>query len=298
MRNPAGGVISVSALPISSGAPCDLAPGLCLQPVTMGRQQVTATNSAHKLCGEGAANGNFVIMELICFVAGRVQGFSRFCALQPSRTRYSGLVSSREQDATGQRPHETGETQPLFTIGYGARTLEELIATLQANRVEFLIDVRTSPYSKFKPEFAKEVLQIRLERAGIRYLFMGDTLGGQPREEACQTDGKVDYDKVRAQPFFKAGIERLRKAFEQNRRAALMCSEGRPEQCHRSKLIGEALATAGIPVCHIDEDGALLTQTQVIDRLTRGQMDLFGQPSFTSRKRYGPRENGNENSRP
>ena len=39
-----------------------------------------------------------------------------------------------------------------------------------------------------------------------------------------------------------------------------MCSEGRPEQCHRSKLIGEALAAAGIPVCHIDEDGGLLTQ--------------------------------------
>ena len=69
-----------------------------------------------------------------------------------------------------------------------------------------------------------------------------------------------------------------------------MCSEGRPEQCHSSKLIGEALSAAGIPVCHIDEDGALFSQTEVIDRLTRGQLDLFGQPSFTSRKRYGPRE--------
>jgi uncharacterized protein (DUF488 family) len=99
----------------------------------------------------------------------------------------------------------------------------------------------------------------------------------------------VDYDKVRAQPFFQSGIERLRKALEQQRRAALMCSEGRPEQCHRSKLIGEALAAAGIPVCHIDEDGGLLTQAEVIVRLTKGQMDLFGQASFTSRKRYAPR---------
>jgi uncharacterized protein (DUF488 family) len=75
-----------------------------------------------------------------------------------------------------------------------------------------------------------------------------------------------------------------------------MCSEGRPEQCHRSKLIGEALATAGIHVCHIDETGQLLTQQQVIDRLTRGQLDLFGPTTFTSRKRYGPIKDEDEPS--
>jgi uncharacterized protein (DUF488 family) len=179
---------------------------------------------------------------------------------------------------------------PLFTIGYGSRSLDQLIAALKSNGIEFLLDVRSSPYSKFKPEFSKEVLQLRLEHAQIRYMFLGDTLGGQPKDPVCHTDGKVDYDKVRLQPFFHEGIARLRKAFERQRPVALMCSEGRPEQCHRSKLIGEALAVAGIPVCHIDEDGARLTQTQVIDRLTHGQMDLFGQVSFTSRKRYGPRE--------
>ena len=190
----------------------------------------------------------------------------------------------------------SGERPPLYTIGYGARTLDEFLAALAANRIEFLIDVRTAPYSKFKQEFSKELLQHHVERAGIRYLFMGDTIGGQPKDPACHTDGKVDYDKVRAQPFFQAGIERLKKAFESRRRVALMCSEGRPEQCHRSKLIGEALAMAGVPVSHIDEDGQLLTQTQVIDRLTKGQMDLFGQTSFTSRKRYAPVDEGEDSN--
>jgi uncharacterized protein (DUF488 family) len=187
-----------------------------------------------------------------------------------------------------------GSHPPLYTIGYGARTLDEFLAALIANGIEYLIDVRTAPYSKFKPEFSKELLQHHVERAGIRYLFMGDTLGGQPRDPACHTDGKVDYDKVRAQPFFQAGLERLHRAFEQQRRVALMCSEGRPEQCHRSKLIGETLAAAGVPLRHIDEDGQLLTQTQVIDRLTQGQLNLFGPASFTSRKRYGPREDERE----
>ena len=184
----------------------------------------------------------------------------------------------------------------LFTVGYGARTLEEFLAVLKTNAIEYLIDVRTAPYSKFKPEFSKDLLQYHVERAGIHYLFMGDALGGQPKDPACHTDGKVDYDKVRAQPWFQKGIERLRKAFEQQHRVALMCSEGRPEQCHRSKLLGEALAAAGIPVGHIDDDGGLLTQAQVIQRLTQGQMDLFGQASFTSRKRYAPRGDAEQES--
>lgn len=178
----------------------------------------------------------------------------------------------------------------LYTIGYGARTVDEFIATLRTHGIEYLVDVRTAPYSKFKPEFSQDLLRHHLERQGLRYLFMGDTLGGQPKDPACLTEGKVDYDKVRVQPFFQAGLERLKKAFEQRRRLALMCSEGRPEQCHRSKLIGEALAAVGISVRHIDEDGQVLTQSQVIDRLTQGQLDLFGAPSFTSRKRYGAKD--------
>ena len=201
--------------------------------------------------------------------------------------RCSVVAGSEQQPAA--MPADPGSMHSLFTVGYGARTLEEFMAALKANRIEYLIDVRTAPYSKFKPEFSKDLLQYHIERAGIHYVFMGDALGGQPKDPACHTDGKVDYDKVRAQPWFQNGIERLRKAFEQRHRLALMCSEGRPEQCHRSKLIGEALAAAAIPVSHIDEDGGLLTQAQVITRLTNGQMDLFGQVSFTSRKRYAPR---------
>jgi uncharacterized protein (DUF488 family) len=214
-------------------------------------------------------------------------------ASQSLSTRYTKRVNA-SKDKSRLPPAEAARICPLYTIGYGARTLDEFIAELKANHIEYLIDVRTAPYSKFKPEFSKELLQYHLERADIRYLFMGDTLGGQPKDPACHTDGKVDYDKVRVQPFFQTGIQRLRKAFEQQKPVALMCSEGRPEQCHRSKLIGEALAAIGIPVSHIDEDGEVVSQTQVIDRLTKGQMSLFGETSFTSRKRYGARENDRE----
>lgn len=177
---------------------------------------------------------------------------------------------------------------PIYTLGYGARDIEDLLAVLQANRIQYLIDVRSSPYSGYKPEFSKNALQATLEANGIRYVFMGDTLGGQPEDEHCYTDGKVDYTKVAQQPFYLEGIERLHKACRQGRRVVLMCSEGKPESCHRSKLIGQTLATEGIEVLHIDEKDAVITQKDVLLRLTGGQLSLFGDDylSFTSRKRY------------
>jgi len=177
---------------------------------------------------------------------------------------------------------------PIYTIGYGAREAEHLLAALQANQIQYLIDVRSSPYSRYKPAFSKHALQTFLEANGIRYLFMGDTLGGQPDDEACYTNGKVDYEKVAQQPYYQEGIERLIKASRQEQRVALMCSEGKPENCHRSKLIGKTLAAKGIEVLHIDEEDAVISQKDVLLRLTGGQPSLFGDDffTFTSRKRY------------
>jgi uncharacterized protein (DUF488 family) len=204
------------------------------------------------------------------------------------------MIDPTGQEGELQEVHTGDESPALHTIGYGGRSLDELVAALREYRIACVIDIRSSPYSKFKPEFAREPLEAALKARGLHYLFLGDTLGGQPRDPDCYTDGKVDYEKVREQEFFRSGLERLRKAHEQRVRVALMCSEGKPEQCHRSKMIGEALVAAGIPVRHIDENGRLLTQTQVMDRLTGGQFDLFGGPTLTSRKRYGPGHDARE----
>jgi uncharacterized protein (DUF488 family) len=185
-------------------------------------------------------------------------------------------------------------TTPIYTIGYGSRELEELLDVLQANQIQYLLDVRTSPYSSYKPEYSKNALQTFLETNGVHYLFMGDALGGQPKDQSCYTGGKVDYDKVAQQPFYRAGIGRLHKASRQGWRVVLMCSEGKPENCHRSKLIGQTLTSEGLEVLHIDERDVVISQKDVLLRLTGGQPSLFGDDffSFTSRKRYRD-ENGN-----
>lgn len=175
---------------------------------------------------------------------------------------------------------------PIHTIGYGSRSLDEFVAALQTHGIEYIIDVRSAPYSSFKPEFSKGALEASLRERGIRYLYLGDALGGQPKDRDCYEDDKVVYARVKEKPFYRAGIVRVQAAFRQQRRVALMCSEGKPELCHRSKLIAPSLIELGIPVVHIDEHGSLRSQDEVMAGLTDGQLSLFGDHDFTSRKRY------------
>jgi uncharacterized protein (DUF488 family) len=194
----------------------------------------------------------------------------------------------------GRDAHDAQDTPPVFTIGYGARTVDQMIAALREHQIMFLVDVRTAPYSRFKPEFSRDALENALKQQGVRYVYLGDALGGRPADPDCYVDDKVDYERVKSKDFYLAGIERVRTAWQRGVRFVLMCSEGKPEQCHRSKLIGETLAGLGIPVAHIDEHGQLRSQDEVIQRLTGGQLSLFGDMEFTSRKRYSQSTRGEE----
>ncbi|WP_084184742.1 DNA helicase RecQ [Desulfonatronum thiodismutans] len=165
---------------------------------------------------------------------------------------------------------------PIFTIGYGSRTIEELLDLLRAHDIEYLLDVRTKPYSKRRPEYAKAVLEQRLKTNGPRYVFMGDDLGGLPDDsEMGAALGPEMGDPVQP-PAFRRGLDRLRKAFAQQARVALLCCEARPERCHRALLIGTSLAAEGVPVVHIDEHGALISQEAMLAR--RDASGLSEQP--------------------
>ncbi len=178
----------------------------------------------------------------------------------------------------------TTDTIPIWTIGYGSRSIAEFIEVLQRYKIAYLIDVRSVPYSRYKPEFSKKPLANELEQHGIRYVYMGDLLGGKPDDESCYVNGMVDYEKVKNAEFYQSGIERLHTAFSQQQRVALMCAEEKPEHCHRTKLISATLTNQDLPVIHIDENSEQATQEQVIERRTGGQMSLFGEETFHSRK--------------
>lgn len=170
-------------------------------------------------------------------------------------------------------------TRPLYSIGHGTRPLEVFLGLLKVHGIEYLIDVRTRPYSRFNPQYNRNALEQSLGAVGIRYVFMGDTLGGRPEDPDCYTaDGRADYAVMRTKDFFLAGMERLMKAHVAGCAVAMMCSESKPSECHRTRLIGQVMSQANVPVMHIDERGGLQSQAHVVDAINQsaGMGALFG----------------------
>ena len=142
--------------------------------------------------------------------------------------------------------------KPLYTIGHGNRKSDDFLALLKEFGIEYLIDVRSQPYSKFNPQYNQNELKFFLERNGIRYVFMGDNIGGRPKDTSCyDSEGKVDYEAVKTKDFFISGIDRLKIAYNKDINVVIMCSESKPCECHRSKLIGRVLNTENIFLKHI-----------------------------------------------
>ena len=178
-------------------------------------------------------------------------------------------------------------TIPIYTIGYGNRSIEEFVGLLQQYEIKFLVDVRSQPYSRYNPDFSKDALEKRLKPASIRYIFMGDTLGGRPKDDTCYSeDGRVDYEKVAERDFYHKGISYLHTAWDKQLRIVLMCSEAKPQACHRSKLIGKTLGKQHIDVAHINETGEVKTQEEVDLLLTDGQLTLFDDMLGLSSKKH------------
>ena len=175
---------------------------------------------------------------------------------------------------------------PLLTFGYGARSETDILALLAHHGIEYVIDVRSTPWSRYRPEFSQDQLASSLRAHGIRYLFMGSELGGRPDDPACyDDDGRVDYRACERRPAFREGVARLQGAWRAGHSVALMCSEGRPEDCHRTKLVAVALVEVGVVVRHIDEGGTLRSHDEVLDRLRDPQTTLLEDPGLIAKSR-------------
>lgn len=150
------------------------------------------------------------------------------------------------------------EKKAIYSIGHGTRSAEDFLALLQKFKIKYLIDVRSVPHSAYNPQFNQLALSAFLEQNNVHYVFMGDALGGRPKDSLCYNlNGKVDYNIVKTKSFFTKGISRLKTAYDKNIPVAFMCSEYKPEHCHRSRLIASTLYEQGIHVMHIDEHGHL-----------------------------------------
>jgi uncharacterized protein (DUF488 family) len=159
------------------------------------------------------------------------------------------------------------ELRPVFTIGHSNHAMRVFLDLLHDHSIELLIDVRSLPQSARHPQFSQPGFENALNAAGIRYLFLGEELGGRPDDpDAYRSDGLVDYRARRKSYAFRAGVERLIKELEA-RSAALMCAEQNPLECHRFLMICPELVAQGIQPLHIRRGSPLETQEAAETRL-------------------------------
>jgi uncharacterized protein (DUF488 family) len=151
----------------------------------------------------------------------------------------------------------------IYTIGYGNRAIGDFLGLLRRYGIECLVDTRSLPYSRFRPDFRKKALQEHLEKADFRYLFLGDALGGKRVDPDCYVDGKLQLPLLYQKEAFQAALRQVENLAQRGEHLALMCAELRPENCHRSWMLTPPLEDHGFEVLHIDEHGELKTQKEV-----------------------------------
>lgn len=145
----------------------------------------------------------------------------------------------------------------LYTIGHSTRSLEELIAALQAHSIKTLVDIRAFPMSRRLPHFNRESLEKTLPDAGIRYVWMKD-LGGRRKKIssdspniALRNDSFRNYADYMLTPEFERAMGELIELGERSP-TAYMCAERVYFQCHRM-LVSDWLVARGHEVLHIDD---------------------------------------------
>ena len=154
----------------------------------------------------------------------------------------------------------------IWTIGHSNHSARRFIDLLQGAGIDCVADVRSTPFSRRNPQFSQKALAASLKDAGIEYWFLGDALGARPKDPDCWEDGKVSYARIAASAAFQEAIQALIDE-SHAKRIALMCAEKEPLDCHRTILVGRALAQRDTELAHIHADGRIEPHVELEERL-------------------------------
>ena len=177
----------------------------------------------------------------------------------------------------------------IYTIGHSTHTITQLVVQLKAYGVTALCDVRSSPYSRYNPQFNRETLQKLLKVEGVAYVFMGKELGARSDDSTCYISGQASYKLIAATPLFQEGLRRLKQGME-HYTVALMCAEKDPLTCHRTILVTRELRAPDVNIVHIHADGLLERNTDAEKRLLKlvklPEENLFANPNDLIEQAY------------
>ncbi len=121
----------------------------------------------------------------------------------------------------------------IWSAGHSNKDICTFISLLQTVNVQTVVDCRTKPRSRWS-HFNAEKLAMHLSSMDINYEFRGNNLGGLA--------GNVDFDET---------LDEMKCRAEHGERIALICSEGKPEECHRGTILAPELEKRGIAIEHL-----------------------------------------------
>jgi len=115
----------------------------------------------------------------------------------------------------------------LYTVGHSNHSAEAFVRLLRKNGVDAIADVRSSPYSKFCPQFSREPLTAMLSSHGIHYVFLGRELGARREESDCYVGNQARYELIAKSKLFSEGINRIATGVDAHT-VAFICAEKEP----------------------------------------------------------------------
>lgn len=159
----------------------------------------------------------------------------------------------------------------IYTVGHSNQDVDAFLTELRSFAINCIVDVRSTPYSKFTPQFNAEALGAVLKRNGIAYLPFGKEFGARRNDSfdydnllnAGFPDNQVVFELAAQTPAFEHGVKRLHNGLDKGFNIALMCSEADPLECHRFSLVSRYLYEHGLDVIHILEAGKSATHQQL-----------------------------------
>jgi uncharacterized protein (DUF488 family) len=126
----------------------------------------------------------------------------------------------------------------IYTIGFSKKNLREFIAKLQNAGVKKVIDVRLNNTSQLAGYAKKEDLEYILDLVGIGYEHhpelapTEELLKGYKQKKIPWDQYESEFNKIlpKRQPLKSIDFE------NQNGSICLLCSEDKPDRCHRRLL--------------------------------------------------------------
>lgn len=121
----------------------------------------------------------------------------------------------------------------IYSIGHSTKPWIEFYNEIKSVDFEFLVDIRSIPYSRWNPQYNKNRIQ---EQLGDKYIFMGSTLWG--------LDEDISFER------FTYWVDKL-SALAKDYKVVFFCSEKCHTKCHRFYKLTPELEIRGLKVIHL-----------------------------------------------